>query len=809
MALLCLLSFIAFACLGVVRNWPMWVFESGAAAFFIVLAISGSWTWWVAVPVFLAMAFIELACRSEVFRFRMSRFLFNNVGDMLPKLSKTEQQALEAGDTWLEESIFRGQPDWQALADVKTELTEEEAAFLANETEALCAIIDDWEIQQLRDLPKPVWQMMREKGFFGLVIDKAYGGKGFSARAHSDVVMKIATRSGAAAVTVMVPNSLGPGELLHHYGTDEQKAYYLPRLAVGDDIPCFALTEPGAGSDATSIESEAIVVEKEVNGEKILGLDITINKRWITLAPVATLIGLAVQLKDPKGLLRGEGEEGITCVLIPRDTPNLEIGARHIPADQFFMNGTIRGEHIFAPITQIIGGQKNAGKGWQMLVECLSIGRSISLPALGAATSTVSYLSASAYARVRRQFGVSLHAFEGIQERLAEIGGVCYLVDATRLLTVAAVDAHKKPSVASAITKYHNTEKARIALNHTMDIHGGRAVVVGPRNYLANMYASLPISITVEGANIMTRNLLIFGQGSMACHPFVRQEFLALSAKDMDGFHRVVWQHIHYFVRNFASALVSAWTGGYAASAPAGDLHRERQQLTRLSQAFAWLADASLIMLGGSLKRRERLSARLGDALANLYMAMAAIRLSDAHAGDSTHLAHAKWACAYAFYHAQKAMVSFCQNYPSRWLGALMSFLLFPRAHSFKLPSDKADAALAALMDEQTNMRQLLKSWCYFSGSSEQPLDKMEMAFEALKEAEPLFKAHKDLARASHGEFLPLLKAKYEQGQLDKQSYEILLHAEKLRWDALQVDEFSFDEVKKGKMQVKSATEKA
>lgn len=807
MAFLSLLCFIALGCVSVVRNWPVWVFETGAVVFFALLLASGSWSWWLVTPILLGLGLIELSLRSEVFRFRVSRFLFKNVADMLPKLSKTEQQALEAGDTWLEESIFRGQPDWQALAEVKTELREEEAAFLANETEDLCALLDDWEIQQQRDLPKPVWQMMREKGFFGLVIDKAYGGKGFSARAHSDVVMKIATRSGAAAVTVMVPNSLGPGELLHHYGTDEQKAHYLPRLAAGDDIPCFALTEPGAGSDATSIESEAIVVEKEINGEKILGLDITINKRWITLAPVATLIGLAVQLKDPNGLLRGVGEEGITCVLIPRDTPNLEIGARHIPADQFFMNGTIRGEHLFAPITQIIGGQKNAGQGWQMLVECLSIGRSISLPALGAATSTVSYLSASAYAYVRRQFGVSLQAFEGIQERLAEIAGVCYLVDSTRLLTLAAVDAHKKPSVASAITKYHNTEKARVALNHAMDIHGGRAVVVGPRNYLANLYFSLPVSITVEGANIMTRNLLIFGQGSMACHPFIKQEFLSLSANDLDGFHRAVWEHIHYFVRNFASALVSTWTAGYVLSVPKGALHRERQQLTRLSQAFAWLADTSLIMLGGSLKRRERLSARLGDALANLYMAMAAIRLSDAHAGDATHLMHAQWACAYAFHHAQKAMVAFCENYPNRWLGKLMCFLVFPRAHSFKLPSDKADMALAALMDEQTNMRQLLKSWCYFSGASEQPLDKMEMALAALKEAEPLFKAHKDLSKASHGEFFPLLKAKYEQGQLDKQSYEILLRAENLRWDALQVDEFSFEEVKNGKMRAKSAPE--
>ncbi|EHL30771.1 hypothetical protein LDG_7199 [Legionella drancourtii LLAP12] len=446
----------------------------------------------------------------EPLRAKIADFLYKTAGKSVPKLSKTEEEALNAGDTWLEEDIFKGTPDWERLAKVSTALSAEEQAFVDNETQILCSMINEWEISQTRDLPENVWLYLKEHGFFGLVIPKEYGGKGFSARAHSEVVLKIATRSGVAAVTTMVPNSLGPGELINYYGTEEQKNYYLPRLAKGIDIPCFALTEPGAGSDATSIQSDALVVQKEMDGETVLGLNITLDKRWITLAPIATLIGLAVNVRDPDGLLQGNGVEGITCVLVPRDTKNLEIGNRHIPAEQPFMNGTIRGKDIFVPITAVIGGQKRLGGGWQMLVECLSIGRSISLPAMGAGSSAVSYLTAGAFARIRRQFNVEIGQFEGVEEKLAEIAGLSYLTNATRLLTVAAVNEHKKPSVASAITKYFNTELARVVINDAMDLHAGRGVVVGPRNYLTGFYQGIPISITVEGANVMSRNLLIF-----------------------------------------------------------------------------------------------------------------------------------------------------------------------------------------------------------------------------------------------------------------------------------------------------------
>ncbi|WP_133128651.1 acyl-CoA dehydrogenase [Legionella nagasakiensis] len=760
------------------------------ATFFIGLPwIAGLFLWVVIIGIFLII-------RVESIRGAISEFLYHHAEKSLPKLSKTEEEALNAGDTWLEKDIFTGTPDWNKLNSITSDLTPEEQAFLDNETQILCGMLDEWEISQQHDLPTKVWDYLKEKGFFGLVIDKEYQGKGFSARAHSDVVMKIASRSGVAAVTVMVPNSLGPGELLQHYGTDEQKKYYLPRLAKGIDIPCFALTEPDAGSDATSIKSEAVVVKKVINGKKILGLNLTLNKRWITLAPVATLIGLAVNLRDPDGLLQGEGEEGITCLLISRDTENLEIGNRHLPADQPFMNGTIRGESIFVPIASIIGGQKQAGHGWQMLVECLSIGRSISLPALGTASSAISYLTAGAFARIRRQFNVEIAQFEGVEEKLAEIAGLSYLVNATRLLTVAAVNQHKKPSVASAITKYFNTELARIVINDAMDIHAGRAVVVGPRNYMTSFYQGIPISVTVEGANIMSRNLLIFGQGSMACHPFIRQEFYALASGDKHAFKDIIWQHIHYFIRNIAKTVCSAWSGGFFIAVPNNELKKEYKRLVRLSHAFAWLADLALIYLGGALKRKERLSARLADGMSYLYMAMAALQYAREHATEAEQL-HAKWAVSYCFYHAQKSMIAFCQNFPSRIMGGVMRVLAFPLGQSMRYPSDKLSQQLARMMTRNNHYREHLSKHVYLSGDHNQPVDRMEIALQAMIQHEALYEKIRDLKRFKFGSLKQKLMEKVDKNEITQEEMNHLLAVEKLRWDAIQVDEFSFDSMKR------------
>jgi acyl-CoA dehydrogenase len=784
----------------------LFCWEIGTVVYLLLASfVVGMPGWFFGLLIWLAIIATAVLIHSKSVRFAISDFLFQHIGKTIPKLSKTEEEALKTGEVWLERDVFTGSPNWQKLMNVSSALSPEEQAFLDNEVQTLCSMLDDWKINQAEDLSKEVWDYIKGNGFFGLVIPKEYGGKGFSARAHSEVVFKVSSRSPATAVTVMVPNSLGPGELINYYGTDEQKTQYLPNLAKGVDIPCFALTEPGAGSDATSIQSEAIVVRKKVAGKMVLGLNLTLNKRWITLAPVATLIGLAVNLTDPEGLLKGEGSEGITCLLIPRNTKNLEIGNRHLPADQPFMNGTIRGQNLFVPITTIIGGQKNAGGGWKMLVECLSIGRSISLPALGAASSSVSYLMTGAFARIRRQFNVEIGSFEGIEEKLAEIAGLNYLVNATRLLTVAAVDEHIKPSVASAITKYFNTELARITVNDAMDVHAGRTVVVGPRNYLVNYYQSIPISVTVEGANIMSRNLLIFGQGSMACHPFVSDEFYAVTQGDKLAFRQLIWQHIYYFLHNLAKMICSAWSGGIFISAPPNALKRQYQRLARLSHAYAWLADLSLICLGGDLKRRERLSARLADGMSYLYIAMAVLRYYQQNEEHPDEELHAEWAATYCYYQAQKSMIAFCRNFPSRPLGFLVRVLAFPFGQTMKYPSDKLDHHLAQLMMKNNHYRERLVKAIYLSGDAQQPMDRMEQALQLLIKHGNLYKKIKDLKRFKFAALKEKLAEKVSKGGLSQQEMDALIAVERACWDAIQVDEFSFDS-KKGERLV-SATD--
>lgn len=777
----------------------LWV--AGSLVYLLFGTVWVGMSWWFFLPLLLIIGGVTALLYAEPLRTSLADFIFDRAGASVPQLSKTEEEALNAGDVWLERDIFTGNPDWEKLAAVSTELTAEEQAFLDNEVNTLCGMLDEWEISQQRDLPEPVWQYLKTQGFLGLVITKEFGGKGFSARAHSEVVMKIASRSGVAAVSVMVPNSLGPGELLHYYGTEAQKTHYLPRLAKGIDIPCFALTEPTAGSDATSIQSDAILMNKNVDGKAVLGLNINLNKRWITLAPVATLIGLAVNLRDPEGLLQGEGQEGITCLLISRDTPNLEIGNRHLPADQPFMNGTIRGKDIFVPLDSIIGGQKMAGKGWQMLVECLSIGRSISLPALGAASSSIAYLTSGAFSRIRRQFNVEIQQFEGIEEKLAEVAGLNYLINSTRLLTVAAVNAHKKPSVASAITKYFNTELARTVVNAAMDIHAGRAVVVGPRNYMTNYYQGVPISITVEGANIMSRNLLIFGQGSMACHPFIRDEFYALRGQDKAAFRGLIWNHIAYFLQNFAKTVCSGWTGGIFIATSDNALAWEQKRLVRLSHAFAWFADLSLIWLGADLKRKERLSARLADAMSYLYMAMGALRNCQGNDANADQQLHAKWALAYCLHNAQKAMLAFCANFPSPVLGVFMRLMAFPLGQTLKYPDDKLEHRLARLMIGNNPYRNKLKGSVYLSGDPRQAVDKMESALQLIIKNEDLYKKISDLKRVGVNHLKDKLQEKVDKKELSPEEMQSILEVEKARWDAIQVDEFTFDSMKEKQFQ--------
>lgn len=737
--------------------------------------------------------------RVDELRDIIANFLYKIAKKSMPALSKTEEEALNIGDTWFEESIFCGEPDLKSLESINPVLSEEEHDFLHNEVDELCFMLDEWSIAANEDLPENAWKFIKEKGFLGIVLPKEYGGKGFSARAHSDIVMKIASRSCAAAVSIMVPNSLGPGELLLHYGTDEQKKYYLPRLASGLDIPCFALTEPEAGSDATSIKSRAIVVAKTIDGKKTLGLNINLDKRWITLAPIATLLGVAVDLQDPDGLLANVGQEGITCVLIPRDTANLKIGNRHLPAHLALMNGTIRGENIFVPITNIIGGQKQAGHGWEMLVKCLSIGRSISLPALSHAVTSVAYLTTGAYSSIRSQFRAPIGHFEGVKEKLAEIAGLNYLINATRFLTLAAIDSGKKPSVASGLTKYFTTEFARTVINNAMDVHGGRAIVLGPRNYLSNIYSSLPIFITVEGANIMTRNLLIFGQGAVAAHPFLQNEMLAIRDEDEETFKSLVWEHINYFTHNFAKAVCSAWSGGFFIKSAGGVLAREYQMLKRLSYSYAFLADLSLAYLGGSLKRKERLSARLADGMSYLYMASAALHYAKDVDNNTANILHAKWAARYCYYHAQRAMLDLCNNYPSKLFGKIISFLVNPYGQSMHLPDDKLDNDLSDMMLKQNDYRLHLLKSIYLSGDNNQPLDRVEYAYDLLSKNQDLYKKIKGLHKYRLDELDDLLAIKVDAGEITQEEASVLITIEKARWDAILVDEFSFESLKNQK----------
>jgi acyl-CoA dehydrogenase len=763
-----------------------WFF--GALVYGIIAFWGFEWSWTFLIVYYSLIGIGYLLSIETRWTQWISHIFYKNLAHFIPKLSSTEEQALKSGDAWLEEMIFTGNIQWENLKQAHTELSVEEQEFINEEVNTLCGLVDDWQVSRSQDLPDEAWKYIRENGFLGLVISKEYGGKGFSARAHSDIIFKIASRSPAAAVTVMVPNSLGPGELLMHYGTEEQKQYYLPRLAKGLEIPCFALTEPEAGSDATSIQSEAVVCMH--NGE--LSVQMDLNKRWITLAPIATLIGLAVNLKDPEKLLGDSGKEGITCILIERNTPHLEIGPRHLPAGQAFMNGTIKGKNMIVSIKQIIGGQSQAGNGWHMLVECLSIGRSISLPSLATASSAVAYLTAGAFARLRRQFNTEIVHFEGIQEKLAGIAGLQYLMNANRLMTLAAVDAGKKPAVVSAIAKYFNTELGREVINEAMDVHGGRTVVDGPRNYLLHHYEAIPISITVEGANIMSRNLLIFGQGSMVCHPFVRDEFYAIHHQDEKAFHEVFWKHVHYSIYVLCRAWISSWTGGLFLKAPQSKF--KKRQFLRLCFAFSWLADFSLVTLGGKLKRKERLSARLADAFSYLYMALGVFAdLEKRNTSDETVHMQAQWALQYCYAKTQKALIDFMREYPYRIIGFLMKCIVAPWGQTFHLPSDELEKKLALSMTKDSEYRDDLRDKIYLSGDSKQPVDRMEFALQQYLDLLPVYQKLDDIRKYKFDQMEAYLNEQVEKRLILAAEKEGILAAEAARYDALQVDVFPFN----------------
>lgn len=730
-------------------------------------------------------------------RMLLSRMAFAKLKGVLPSISETEQLALNAGDPWYEKEVFCGEPNFELLHNVKKfELTTQEQSFLDNEVEHLCALLDDWDIiEKTCDLSQDAWNYIRNNKFFGLVIAKQYGGLGFSAAAHSQIVMKISTRSPSAAVCVMVPNSLGPGELLFHYGTTEQKNYYLPRLADGREIPCFALTAPTAGSDATSIPDEGIVCHGEYNGQTVLGIKLrNVDKRYITLAPVATLVGLAFQLKDPDGLLNGTGRVGITCALLPHNHVGLEIGNRLYPLKQAFMNGTVRIKETFIPMDWIIGGQKMAGEGWRMLVECLSIGRAISLPACGTSNALFSTVMTSAYAAIREQFKVPIGSFEGIEEALAQMGGLTYMMNATRQFTVTAVDVGVRPSVASAISKYHLSENGRVVLNHAMDIHAGRAIMEGPNNYLASAYMAAPVAITVEGANIMTRNLMIFGQGAMRCHPFIRAEYESLTNGDLRAFDKAMFGHIGYLSSNKIRAIFHAFTGGALATGyRESKFNRYYKQITRMSAAFAYANDVALIILGGELKRKERLSARLGDVMSYLYMACASLKYFKDNGEEESHEDFVIWVMEHCLFEAQTALIQVLDNFTLPLIGKLIKFILFPYGRPYKKPTDRLEFKIANSLLSNSRIREEFRAMCYIPEDYADVAGRMEVTFKSVLAVAPIKAKIRQAVKEkklAKGYVFKIAPEAFAQGIITESELGQLQQSAKYVNEVIQVDEF-------------------
>jgi acyl-CoA dehydrogenase len=665
----------------------------------------------------------------------------------LPPLSETEAVAIEAGDTWWDAALFSGHPDWQHLLDTPdATLSAEEEVFLDGPVEDVCRMTDDWEVRsRLADLPPAVWAFLKEHRFFGMIIPREFGGLGFSAYAHAQVIRKLSSRSVTLAVTVMVPNSLGPGELLLQFGTPEQKKYYLPRLADGRDIPCFGLTSIEAGSDAAAMTDTAHVCRATHNGESVIGLRLNWSKRYITLCPVATLIGLAVKLYDPEHLLGSDAERGITVVLVPMDTPGVTAGRRHYPAHQVFQNGPTQGKDVFVPLDHVIGGREQVGQGWKMLMSALAAGRGISLPALSGAGAALSARTAGAYARIRRQFGLPICRFEGVQEPLGRIAGAAYGVDAARRLTCAALDRGHRPAVIAAIMKACATEALRRAVDDAMDVHGGKAVMDGPHNYLGDLYRAVPVAITVEGANILTRNLMIFGQGAIRCHPYLLAEIRAIGARDLDAFDAAFWGHVGHSLRTMGRVWLRSWSGGRLGPV-AGDasIHPHIRQLARYSAVLAFFSDMAFITLGGGLKRRELLSARLGDLLSELYVLSAIVKRFVAEGARPDDRPLLEWCMAAGLGRIEVALDGIVANFPSRIM-AFMLRMFVPRDHGNRVgPSDGLTPACAEIITRRCDARDRLTAGL-FAGLQGEALPLLEEALALTEQVEPLLKKLHDL----------------------------------------------------------------
>src|SRR5215813_8279593 len=674
----------------------------------------------------------------------ISKPIFRWAQQVLPSLSDTEREAIEAGDVWWDADLFSGNPDWgKLLAFPPAALSAEEQAFLAGPVDELCRMLDDWRITwELRDLPPEVWDFLKRHKFFAMIIPKSYGGLGFSAYAHSEVIRKLSTRSISAAVTAMVPNSLGPGELLHQFGTKAQQDYWLPRLADGREIPCFGLTSPEAGSDAASMIDSGVVCRGTWEGREVLGIRLNWHKRYITLGPIATVLGLAFKLHDPDHLIGEREDIGITVALVPTDLPGVEIGRRHLPTMMVFQNGPTIGRDVFIPLDHIIGGAAQAGKGWKMLMSALAAGRGISLPSLSAAGAAYAAHVTGAYARIREQFHVPIGRFQAIQERLGRMAATAYLIDAARRLTCAGIDHGHKPAVVTAIMKEQATERLRVMANDAMDVHGGKGVQEGPLNYLGGLYRSVPIGITVEGANIVTRSLIQFGQGAIRSHPYLLKEMAALEdpdrARGLEEFDRAFWAHAGHSFANSLRAWGRAWTGGLFARTPAaGKTRRYYRRLTRYAAAFALAVDMALLTLGGALKRQEMLSARFGDILSELYLLSAVLKRWDEEGRQRADLPLVAWCMEAGFATIEARFDSIFANFPNRPVAWYLRFLLLPFGLTRRGPSDRLTQTCAKILLAPSATRDRVTVGI-FHGCGEEGVARLERAFAATVETQPL-----------------------------------------------------------------------
>ncbi|CAM2834947.1 acyl-CoA dehydrogenase [Acinetobacter celticus] len=748
--------FILSVILLLVAVWAIFLFElarlTGSSLLIVVVllvAFLSPWSLLLGIPLIL----ISLIVLIEPLRMRLiSQPAYNILANAMPSMSSTEREALDAGTSWWEKELFMGAPDWKKFDSYPyPQLSSEEQSFLDNEVEQLCGMLNEWDIHHKhKDLPPEAWQFIKDHGFLGLIIPKEFGGRQFSSFAQSRIMSKIASRSLTAAVCCMVPNSLGPGELLLNYGTEEQKKRYLPGLAKGEEIPCFGLTSPEAGSDAGSIPDSGMVCYGQFEGQQVLGLKMNFSKRWITLAPIATVIGLAFKMYDPDGLLgdANKKEYGITCALLPASHEGVVTGPRHNPGSPF-MNGTVEGKDVFIPLDWIIGGVKNAGKGWRMLMECLAVGRGISLPALSTAAGEMAYLNVGAFAKVRQQFKISVGNFEGVQEATSEIASDAYMLEAFRYLVTCGLNQGGKPAVMTAMAKYYATETMRRMLNHGMDVVGGRAVQLGPRNFIALGYQAIPVSITVEGANILSRSLMIFGQGSMRCHPYLFEELQLLQAEDkntaLKTFNDMLFKHLAYTFNRTARAFTYGFTGGSAhASENADTFSRPYYKIiNRFSANFALTADMCLGLLAGDIKRKEMLSGRLADIHAQMFIATAILKFYEHGQKTDAEQAHARLALDKALYKTQDAFYDLFENFPIKFASALVKFICFPLGRAVTKPTDQLKRDVATYMLQDNAFRQQLKQHVCYSTDTNDVSGRMESAFQMLLKIEPLWNKFK------------------------------------------------------------------